>query len=134
MKKMIYPLYTVLLMCMAACTKELPPTLGAVVVDNVTESSISCNCAIEEGTVLEAAFFYGTAKNSVTNMKSNKVTATMDGTVIRGEIKGLKPNTTYYIMGYGINEKGQGITGTVQVRTTARVPDIDDNLHPETME
>ena len=134
MKKMIYPLFAILLMCMASCTKEFPPTLKAVSVDQVTESTITCSCEIEDGEVLEAAFYYGTSKNSVSNLKSSKVAATLDGTVMRGEIKDLKPNTNYYIIGYGLNEKGQGVTQVVQVKTAPRVPGADDNLYPETTE
>ena len=134
MKKMIYPLFAVLLMCMASCEKVLPPSLKMLTVDDVTESTIVCSCELAEGSVEDAAFYYGTSKNSVANMKSGKVPATVDGMVIRGEVTGLKPNTTYYIMGYGMNEKGQSTTAVETVKTASRTPQPNDNLYPEPTE
>ena len=78
---------------------------------------------------LEGLRIYKVSVN-VTNKKGKKADATFSGNTISGKIVGLSPNTTYYIMGYGMNEKGEGVTEVVQVKTTSLVPDIDDNQYP----
>ena len=49
---------------------------------------------------------------------------------ISGVITGLTPNTTYYIKGYAMNEKGKANTEMIAVKTLTRSPEVGDNLHP----
>ena len=132
MKKILYPLFAALLMCMASCEKEVVPVLIDMAFDEVTESTVNCQCTVQEGGVEACGFYYGTSKSSVANRKSSKVVGTFEGTVVSAEIAGLDPNTTYYIMGYAMNEKGEGVTGVVSVKTASRTPQPDDNLYPGT--
>lgn len=134
MKKISYLLSICLMACMAACEKELPPSLSNIVVDTVTESTITCHYDVTEGAIVETAFFYGTSKNSVQNMKGDKVQGISSGTTIQGEIAGLKANTNYYIIGYAMNEKGRATTEVISVKTLSRTPQAEDNLHPGTTE
>lgn len=132
MKKWLY-LFVIGLM-MTACEQEFPPVLDSVTVDEVKSDGFVCHVDVTSGQVVDCGFYYGTSKNSVANAKSAKVSGVLSGTVIQGTITGLKPNTTYYIMGFAMNEKGQGTTEVLQVKTAALVPGSGDNLYPGTTE
>lgn len=134
MKKIQSVLLLGLFLCMASCEKELPPSLSALTIDAVTDNAVTCRCDVTGGTMADAAFFYGTSKTTVQNMRSDKKQVLLNGTTMQTEISGLKPNTTYYIMGYGMNEKGQSLTEMVEVKTLSRIPQANDNLHPGTTE
>ena len=130
MKKMIYIFAIASLFCLASCEKEVVPVLQPIVVEEVTADAVACSCEVMEGSIEQCGFYYATSKNNVTNKKGKKADATFSGSTISGKIVDLEPNTTYYIMGYGMNEKGEGVTEVVQVKTTSLVPDIDDNQYP----
>lgn len=119
------------LACLTSCEKEVVPMLTSVAVDEVTESTIACYCGVVEGGIEDCGFYYGTSKSSVTNRKSKKIQGTFEGGAVKSVIEGLDSNTTYYIMGYGMNEKGEGVTTVEQVKTASRVPSADDNQYPE---
>ena len=131
---MIYLFVIGALVCMTSCEKEVVPVLASIVESDVTERSIACQCVVTEGGIEDCGFYYGTSKSSVTNRKSKKIQGTFDGECINGVIEGLEPNTTYYIMGYGMNEKGEGLTGVLSVKTASRVPGAGDNPFPGTTE
>lgn len=132
MKKWLYLL--VIGLVMAACEQEFPPVLDSVKVDEVKSNGVICHADVASGQVVDCGFYYGTSKNSVANAKSTKVAGVLSSSVIQGTITGLKPNTTYYIMGFAMNEKGQGTTEVLQVKTAALVPGSGDNLYPGTTE
>lgn len=121
-------------LAMASCVEEFPPVLTDVTIDEVKSDAIVCSAGVESGMVADCGFYYGTSKSSVTNAKSSKVEGVLAGSSIQGTITGLKPNTTYYIMGYAMNEKGQGKTEVVSVKTSSLLPGADDNLPPGTTE
>lgn len=134
MKKFLFSLFVAVLL--VACDKEVVPVLGAVsvTIDEATPEVIQCSVDVMEGTIADCGFYYDTKKNSVSNGKSKKVVGVCDGSVIRGQITGLAPNTTYYIMAYGMNEKGIANSELLQVKTAARIPTADDNKYPGTSE
>ncbi len=130
MKKILFPILTTILLTITSCDTEVPPVLTATIADSVNVDAIYCHTTVIEGSVEDCGFYYGTSKNSVTNGKGEKVQATHSASVINGVITGLKPNTTYYIKGYAMNEKGQGDTEVVMVKTLERSPEADDNGYP----
>lgn len=130
MKKYLYMFVIGVLACMTSCDKEVVPVLTAVTVDDATESTITCHCEALEGTVEACGFYYTTSKNNLKNKKADKATGTLTGSTFSSEITKLKPNTTYYIMGYAMNEKGEGVTEVLQVKTTSLLPGEDDNQYP----
>lgn len=130
MKKILFPLISVILLTMSSCSTEVPPVLTATIADSITVDAVYCHTTVTEGSVEDCGFYYGTSKSSVNNGKSEKVQATHSASVISGVITGLKPNTTYYIKGYAMNEKGQGSTEMITVKTLTRSPEAGDNLHP----
>lgn len=134
MKKFLFPLFVAMLL--VACDKEVAPVLGTVsaTIDEATPEVIQCSVDIMEGAVTDCGFYYDTKKASVSNGKSKKVVGVCDGTVIRGQITGLIPNTTYYIMAYGMNEKGIANSELLQVKTASRIPAAGDNKYPGTSE
>lgn len=130
MKKILFSLFAVCLL--TACETEVMPSLGAIsiAIDENNPEVITCSVEVTEGSVADGGFYYGTNKNSVSNGKATKFAGTYTGTAIQGEIKGLIPNTTYYIKAYAINEKGIANTEVVQVKTAARIPGAGDNPYP----
>lgn len=130
MKKILFPLFAIMLLTVTSCDTEVPPVLTATIADSVTVDAIYCHTTVIEGGVEDCGFYYGTSKSSVSNSKAEKVQATHSANVINGVITGLKPNTTYYIMGYAMNEKGQGSTEIVTVKTLDGSPEADDNGYP----
>jgi|GEM_PF-6126121 len=130
MKKVLFPLFAVILLTVSSCTVEIPPVLTAIVVDSITVDAVYCRIAVTEGSVDDCGFYYGTSKNSVSNNKSEKVAAIHSASEISGVITGLTPNTTYYIKGYAMNEKGKANTEMIAVKTLTRSPEVGDNLHP----
>ncbi len=130
MKKVLFPLFAVILLTVSSCTIEVPPVLTAIVVDSITVDAVYCRIAVTEGSVDDCGFYYGTSKNSVSTNKSEKVQAIHSASEISGVITGLTPNTTYYIKGYAMNEKGKANTEMIAVKTLTRSPEVGDNLHP----
>lgn len=132
MKKILFVLFAACLF--TACDKEVMPVLGdiSVTTDENNPEVITCTVDVVEGSVADGGFYYGTNKNSVSNGKATQLAGTYTGTAIQGEIKGLVPNTTYYIKAYAINEKGIANTEVVQVKTAARIPGAGDNQYPGT--
>lgn len=131
MKKIIFSLILGTLACLTACNKVEPPVLAtAVTMDEVTMDAIHCSATVVEGDISDCGFYYGTAKSNVTGRKSKKVQGTYDAGLIKATITGLDPNTTYYVMGYGMNESGEGTTEVAQVKTSSRMPGADDNGYP----
>lgn len=130
MKKILFPLFTILLMFATSCDKEVPPVLTATIADSITVDAIYCHTTVIEGGVEDCGFYYGTSKNNVNTGKSEKVQAVHSASVVSGTITGLKPNTTYYVRGYAMNEKGQAFTDIISVKTLEQSPDAGDNLPP----
>lgn len=130
MKKILFPLIAVILLTVGSCTTEVAPVLTATFVDSVAVDAVYCHTTVTEGSVDDCGFYYGTSKNSVSNNKSEKVAATHSASVISGVITGLTPNTTYYVKGYAMNERGKTSTEMISVKTLTRSPGAGDNLHP----
>ncbi len=137
MKKYIFFLFVGLL-CLSSCDTEQSvgvgelPVLGTVVVDEVTTDAIVCHVEVTEGDVVDCGFYYGTSKVNVANGKADKVMGNYSASVIQGEITGLAPNKEYYIMAYGVNAAGTGVTELVKAKTLSCTPSVDDNKHPTT--
>lgn len=134
MKKILFPIWSALLLCVTSCEMIEVPTLDEIVIDEVTSNSISCSAAIDNSDISDYGFYYGTSKLNVTNNKGTKVQATLSEGAIRAVITGLTPNTTYYIKGYAMNQAGAAATTVVEVKTPANVPTVDDNKYPEVSE
>ena len=117
MKKFLFSLFVAVLL--VACDKEVVPVLGAVsaTIDEATPEVIQCSVDVMEGTIADCGFYYDTKKNSVSNGKSKKVVGVCDGSVIRGQITGLAPNTTYYIRAYATNEQGTSYSEVFTFKT-----------------
>ena len=113
-----------------SCDKEVPPVLTATIADSITVDAIYCHTTVIEGGVEDCGFYYGTSKNNVNTGKSEKVQAVHSASVVSGTITGLKPNTTYYVRGYAMNEKGQAFTDLISVKTLEQSPDAGDNPPP----
>lgn len=130
MKKLLFPLLASILLTVTSCDTEVAPVLTATIADSIAANTIYCHTTVLEGSVEDCGFYYGTSKSSVTGGKAEKVQAIHSASVINGVITGLKPNTTYYIMGYAMNEKGQAATEVISVKTLERTPEADDNGYP----
>ena len=130
MKKLLFSLFVASLL--VACESDVVPVLGtlSVVVDENNPEVIACSVEVIEGSVADCGFYYGTSKTSVSTGKATKAVGTYAGSVIQGELVGLAPNTTYYIMAYAMNEKGLTNSQIVQVKTAADVPGAGDNQYP----
>lgn len=130
MKKFLFSLFVASFL--VACESDVVPVLGtlSVVVDENNPEVIACSVEVIEGSVADCGFYYGTSKNSVSTGKATKAVGTYDGSAVQGELVGLVPNTTYYIMAYAMNEKGVTNTQIVQVKTAADVPGAGDNQFP----
>lgn len=131
MKKILIPLIAIIFISVTSCEKEVPPILTATIADSVTVDAVYCHTTVLEGGIEYCCFYYGTSKSSVTNSKSEKVQAVHVASIINGVITGLTPNTTYYIKGYAMNEKGLAETEVISVKTLARMPGADDNTYPD---
>ena len=132
MKKILYSLLVGALLCITSCEPtETAPELGSIVFDKITDTSIEFHVDIKEGSVEEAAFYYGTVKYNVASEKAQKNDAAYTQSTIRGKITGLSALTEYYIKVYGMNELGRSETEVVKVKTLARTPAADDNKHPD---
>ena len=131
MKKILFPILSVLLLCVTSCVYIEAPTLGDITVDNISPNSFTCSVIVDDGDIADCGFYYGTSKLNVTNNKGSKVQATTEAGSFSAVITGLTPNTTYYIKGYAMNEAGEAVTAIVDVKTSSNVPNADDNKYPE---
>lgn len=131
MKKILFPLIATMLLLVTSCEKEVPPVLDVIIVDNVMADEICCHANVLEGGVEECGFYYGTSRTSVINERAEKVQATYASSSIKVSFTGLKANTTYYIKGYAMNEKGRAETEIVSIKTLYRIPESDDNNYPD---
>ena len=131
MKKILFPILSVLLLCVTSCVQVETPTLGDITVDNIAPNSFTCSVVVDAGDIADCGFYYGTSKLNVTNNKGSKVQATLEAGSFSAVITGLTPNTTYYIKGYAMNEAGEAVTAIVDVKTSSNVPNADDNKYPE---
>ena len=131
MKKILFPIWSALLLCVTSCVQLEPPTIGAITIDKVTSDGITCSVTVEGDEIADCGFYYGTSKLNVTNNKGSKVQSTLSAGSFSAVITDLKPNTTYYIKGYAMNEAGEATTAIVDVKTSANVPEADDNKYPE---
>ena len=105
--------------------------LNEITVADITANSVSCTVSVAEGNVEDCGFYYGTSKLNVTNSKGTRVQAAYASPTFSTVITGLTPNTTYYIKGYAMNEKGEATTAIVEIKTLVNIPDADDNKYPE---
>lgn len=131
MKKILIPIFSAMLLCFTSCDKESLPLLTEVAISDITANSVNCFVVVSMGNVDDCGFYYGTSKLSVTNNKGTRVQTTCDSQSFGTVIAGLTPNTTYYIKGYAMNEKGEATTGVVEVKTLVNLPGASDNQYPE---
>ena len=131
MKKVLVPILSVMLLCLTSCDKETAPVLNEITVADITANSVSCTVSVAEGNVEDCGFYYGTSKLNVTNSKGTRVQVAYASPTFSTVITGLTPNTTYYIKGYAMNEKGEATTAIVEIKTLVNIPDVDDNKYPE---
>lgn len=131
MKKILFPIWSALLLCLASCDKLEAPTVGDLTVSDVASNGVRCSVIVNGDEVTECGFYYGTSKVSVNNDKGSKVQATQSEGSFSTVITGLAPNTTYYIKGYAMNSAGRATTALVEVKTLANVPEAGDNQYPE---
>ena len=51
MKKILFPLFAIILLTVTSCDKEVPPVLTATIADSVTVDAIYCHTTVVEGSV-----------------------------------------------------------------------------------
>ena len=121
---------------LVACETEERPSLGllSATIDKSNPEVIECAVEVLDGTVIDCGFYYGTSQNAVFNGLEKRVPGVYNGSVIQGTISGVTPNKTYYIVAYGMNEKGMEKSNILQVKTASRIPNANDNKYPKTTE
>jgi hypothetical protein len=108
-----------------ATTDIVLPTLIADSVGSITTSTASFFGYITNnggGAITDRGIYYGKAASPA----ENKTTATSyknSGQYVT-DLKGLEPNTTYYVRGYATNSKGTAYAADIQFRTVS-VPVAD---------
>lgn len=116
---------------LVACNTEEPPTLGTLIVNDVTSDVIQCCVAVSDATPDDYGFYYATSKSEAEKATANKVKGTYNSNYINGSIERLTPNTVYYIRAYAMNVSGRVYTKTIEVRTLPRTPQSNDNKYPD---
>ncbi len=106
--------------------------LGAVTGTTVSVSGIVLSKGTtEDAEIVEVGFCYSDV-NEMPTTADGKQVSTLEGVSFQEMITGLKPQTTYYIRAYAINEVKIGYSEVVTFTTpVSDVPDIDDNVSPD---
>ena len=106
--------------------------LGAVTGTTVSVSGIVLSKGTtEDAEIVEVGFCYSDV-NEMPATADGKQVSTLEGVSFQEMITGLKPQTTYYIRAYAINEVKIGYSEVVTFTTpVSDVPDIDDNVSPD---
>ena len=115
---------------LTACDKGVSPVLGELVCDSVTCNAAFCHVEVVEGVPDDYTFYYATTKSGAEKNSAASVKGTYSESIVYGVVDGLPPNTTYHIRVCAMNGHGRANTETIEVKTAARVPVLDDNNYP----
>lgn len=72
---------------------------------------------------------YSETKNTPT-VEDTKTSGTLESGSVKGNISGLKQNTTYYVRAYATNILGTNYSEVKEFKTTKNIPGSDDNIPP----
>ncbi len=114
---------------MSSCIKRVwfAPSVGKVVVSEITFNSVKCFCElIKDGglSINKIGICWNTSPNpTISNFKIE----IQGGNTLTTNINDLSPGTTYYIRGFASNESGISYGSQVQITTLATNPIVFTN-------
>lgn len=100
------------------------PALAPAAVSNVTSVAAGLTGVVTDaggGSVMERGFCYGTEPEPTVG--DDRIT-TVVAAPFTGLLAGLRPNTTYYVRAYAVNEAGTGYGTAVGFKTSAAAPTV----------